>query len=148
MTAGRKPALEIAARALAMRPMTRKMLLEKLAEKEYGEDEAALAADAMEELGALDDADYARVFALDREARGWGVVRIKQELLRRGVERETVEEATGELEDPTETIEAFISAKARGTALDRKTADKIAAALIRKGFKWDQIRPVLDEYRE
>jgi regulatory protein len=150
MTEERKAALNDAAKALGMRPMTRKQLIRKLLDKGYGEEDALYSADRMEEMKALDDLDYARQFAQDRKARGFGEMRIRQELRNRGVDPEYIEEVLGDTDnaDSTDVIESFIRSRLRGRVMDRREAKKISDALARKGFMWEDISPILQRFLE
>lgn len=141
-----KAALAFGAKMLAMRLMTRGMLVKRMVEAGYDEGSAARAAERFEELGAMDDEDYARMFAEDRKLRGWGSVRIRAELKRREVDENIIDTVLDELGDSSAAIEDFIRRRTGGNAIDRHTADKIGAALVRKGFRWDEIRPVLRKY--
>ena len=143
-----RPALEFAAKMLGMRMMTHSMLVKRLIEKGIDETLAVLAADKMADNGAVDDLDYASVFAADRAARGWGEIRIRGELRQRGVDEDDIDSALSEIESYDDAIEAFVVRKAGNKLLTRDEADKVGAALARKGFKWDDIRPILREYTE
>lgn len=142
------PAFNAGAAQLAMRPLSRKLLIEKLVEKGHDEFLADIAADRLADYGAIDDAEYARIFAQDRQARGWGAIRIRSELRHRGVDDEFIDEALEELDASDEMIENFIISRAKDGLLDRKSAKKVSDALMRKGFKWDEIAPILREYTE
>ncbi len=143
-----KPALSDGAAALAMRPMTRAMLIEKLEDKGHDGQLAERAADRLESYGALNDAEYARLFAQERRARGWGSIRIRSELRRRGVDDDITEEVLDELGTGEEAIESFILSRAGDGLLDRKEAKKVSDALMRRGFRWQDIAPILREYTE
>ena len=53
-----------------------------------------------------------------------------------------------ELPEGEEAIERFIRSKCKGKPLDRETQRKLAAALQRRGFSWQEIRPVLNRLGE
>ena len=142
------PALNDGAATLAMRPLTRKLLIEKLVSKGHDELLAERAADKLEDYGAIDDAEYARLFAQERQLRGWGSIRIRNELRHRGVDDEMIDEVLDELGSNEEAIESFIISRAKEGLLDRKAAKKVSDALMRKGFRWDEISPILREYTE
>ena len=52
------------------------------------------------------------------------------------------------LPEGEEAIERFIRSKCKGKPLDRETQRKLAAALQRRGFSWQDIRPVLNRLGE
>ena len=139
-------ALGFGAKMLGIRLMTRGMFIERMVREGYDEDTASRAADKFEKLGAIDDEEYARLFSESRRLRGWGQIRIRGELRRRGVRDDVKDDVLSGFEDMSGEIERFIEKRTGGVLVDRRQADKIAAALIRRGFKWDEIRPVLDRY--
>jgi len=148
MTEGQKKAVSYAGKMLSLRMMTRKQLLDKLREKGYGEEDSAFAADVMENMRAIDDLEYARRFVQSKAASGYGEMRIRQELRHRGVDPELIDEALEEMPDSGGTIESFIRSKMKSSHLDKSEARKIADALCRKGFLWDDISAVLQKYSE
>ncbi len=94
---------------LARKPQSRRELEKKLAE--WGADEAAALSicDRMEELGYLNDAEYAGRIVRHYSAKGFGERKLRDELYRRGVPRELWEEAMEEAEDPAQAIDAFVT---------------------------------------
>ena len=91
----------------------------------------------------MDDAAYAGVIARHYAAMGYGPGRVRQELQRRGVPRDLWEDALAQLPDPEEAIDKFLAAKLRGKTPDRATLQRLSAALQRRGFQWQDIRPAL-----
>ena len=100
------------------------------------------------ELGYLDDARFARLFAQDkRELVGWGAERIRRELLGRGVERElalqaargeTASEVTaagtdGELDRALAVLRRRFPAAPR----ERRERDRALGVLLRKGYDYE-----------
>ena len=100
---------------------------------------------ALEELGAVDDAAYAGVIARHYGAMGYGPGRVRQELHRRGVPKELWDEALEQLPPPQEAIRKFLRSRLRGRALTPEDSRRLAAALQRRGFAWQDIRPALNE---
>ena len=95
-------------------------------------------------LGAADEAAYAGVIARHYGGRGDGAARIRQELHRRGVPKELWDEALEQLPPPEEAIRKFLRTKLRGRPLTPEDSRRLAAALQRRGFGWQDIRPVLN----
>ena len=81
-------------------------------------------------------------------AAGYGPAKVRDELYRRGVPRElwdaAIEEECG---DPTAAIERYAAAKLRGKRADEAALRRIAGGLRRRGFRWEDIKPVLDRMR-
>lgn len=141
-------AANTAAAMLSRRPLSEKMLLRRLREKEFSEDSAQYAAERMRLLGALDDAAFAELIVRSYRAKGCGKLRIRQELEQRGIPREISQEALEEFEPDWDAMTALLHKKLRGDVSDRTKVDKACAALQRKGFSFSQIRQALAYYRE
>lgn len=146
---------EKALRLLSGRPMSRKELVDKLTarprdkEKEpVPEELAEEAANRLEELGYLNDAEYARTVARHYAAKGYGERKLRDELWKRGVPREYWDQALEEVQDPTDAMDAFIRRKLMGRTADRETLGKLSAALARRGYRWEDIRAALSRYGE
>ncbi|WP_294516580.1 regulatory protein RecX [uncultured Pseudoflavonifractor sp.] len=146
---------EKALRLLSGRPMSRKELVDKLTarprdkEKEpIPEELAEEAADRLEELGYLNDAEYARTVARHYAAKGYGERKLRDELWKRGVPREYWDQALEEVQDPTDGMDAFIRRKLMGRTADKETLGKLSAALARRGYRWEDIRAALSRYGE
>ena len=134
------------ARMLGERPLSRKELVRRLTEKGETPENAEAAADWLADIGALDEAGYARSVVRHYSGRGYGVQRIRQELYRRGIPREFWEDAMEERSDPEERITAFLNQKMRGHENDPKQLKRAADALLRRGFRWEEIRAGLNRY--
>ena len=97
---------------------------------------------------AVDESAYAAAIARHYAAMGYGPGRVRQELQRRGIPQELWDDALALLPEGEEAIERFIRSKCKGKPLDRETQRKLAAALQRRGFSWQEIRPVLNRLGE
>ena len=53
-----------------------------------------------------------------------------------------------ELPDSAEAIRRFLQNRLKGRAPDRAEMKKLSDALLRRGFTWNEIRPVLNELGE
>ena len=140
----RQQAAEMAGR----RMLSRKELSDRLVKKGTDPQEAQETARWLADLGAVDDAAYAGVIARHYAAMGYGPGRVRQELQRRGIPQELWDDALALLPEGEEAIERFIRSKCKGKPLDRETQRKLAAALQRRGFSWQEIRPVLNRLGE
>ena len=127
------------------RMLSKKELTERLTKKGASPEDAADTADWLEGLGAVNDAAYAGVIVRHYGAMGYGSQRVRQELHRRGVPRELWEQALEQLPPPQEAIRKFLQAKLRGRPLMPEDSRRLAAALQRRGFAWQDIRPALYE---
>lgn len=137
-----------AAHMASSRMLSKKELRQRLEKKGAAPEDAAEAAERMEELGAVDDAAYAGVIVRHYGSMGYGAMRVRQELQRRGVPKELWDMALLQLPDPQQAIERFIQSKCKGAMPDKMQMKKLADALLRRGFSWNDIRPVLNRMGE
>lgn len=134
-----------AARLASGRMLSQKEVRDKLIRRAADAEEAAQTARWLAEIGAVDDAAYAGVIVRHYAAMGYGKGRVQQELFRHGIPRELWDDALSQLTDPSEAIERFIRSKQKDRPLDREMCRKLSAALQRRGFSWNDIRPVLNK---
>ena len=132
---------------LSYRPMSARELRDKLTQKGESPEAASAAVDWLCEKGLLDDGRYAGMVVRHYAAKGYGQSRVRQELQRRGVPRELWEEALRELPEPEDKLDAYLASKLKGPG-DRAQVQKVSAALIRRGFSWEEIRAALARYRD
>ena len=137
-----------AANMISARPLSRRELVKRLREKGALESDAEAAADWLEEIGALNDADYASMLARHYGGMGYGEAKIRDELYRRGVGRELWEDALAASPDAQETIARVIAQKTKGRALDEKGRKRLSDMLLRRGFAWRDVRAALAAYGE
>ena len=159
---------------LALRPMSRKELLDKLCapprpkKRKYPYDkldgesdpeelqsqrealtaQAETVADRLTELGLLNDEEYARTVARHYAAKGYGPRKIRDELYRRGVPREFWEDALSELETDERQIDSLARQKLRGAEPTRENLKKVSDYLARRGYGWEDISSALERIRE
>ena len=146
---GRSSSLRAKGAQLASgRMLSKKELREKLVRKGAEEEEAEEIALWLEELGAVDEEAYAGILVRHYAAAHYGKKRIVQELQRRGIPRELMEEALVQLPQPREAIEGYIAAKYKSRSLDFDERRKLGNTLLRRGFDWHDIRPVLNALGE
>ncbi len=131
---------------LGERSMCRGELLSKLT-RSYGEEIADEAVEYVEELGYIDDEEYAPKLAdyLIRRKR-WGIYRAKREMIHRGLDAELVENTLAEFseeeldEELTELIEKKYSSKLANYDDRRRTI----AALMRRGYSYSSIKRCIE----
>lgn len=131
---------------LSYRPMSAKELRDKLVQKGESPDAAASAVEWLVEKRLLDDGRYAGQVVRHYAGKGYGPGRVRQELQRRGVPREYWEEALEELPDSEDKLDAYLASKLKDPG-DRAQVQKVSAALIRRGFSWEEIRTALARYK-
>ena len=137
---------QTAARMASGQMLSKKEVRRRLTKKGATEQEAEETADSLESLGAVDDAGYAGVIVRHYGAMGYGAGRVRQELHRRGVPKELWDAALEQLPPSEEVIRKFLAGKLRGRGMTPEDSRRLAAALQRRGFAWQAIRPVLNEW--
>lgn len=138
---------------LSLKPMSRKELLDKLTGRPGGRDdegaERALAleiADRLEELGYLNDAEYAKTVVRHYSSKCWGERRLRDELWKRGVPREFWDEALSENTHAPDGIDAFLDRKLGGRPPKPEEWRRLSDALARRGYRWEDIKSGLRRY--
>jgi regulatory protein len=101
----------------------------------------------------LDDAEFARHWIDDRaDRKRYGRTRLKAELSRKGIDRDTADEALEAIGSDDEFRRALQAAEPRWARIDaakldsaalQKEKQRIAGFLTRRGFGWDTIKKVL-----
>jgi regulatory protein len=154
-TRGREPdphdwARQIVLRQLTAAPRSRSQLEQVLRRKGCPDDVAATVLDRMEEVGLVDDAEYAGILVRSQQA-GRGLARraLAQELRRKGIDDDTARgalDAVGEHEEE-ERARALVAKKMRSmSGLDQAVQTRrLAGMLARKGYGSDIAMRVVRE---
>lgn len=135
---------------LSRRPHGTKELVKKLCEKGHEKESAEKACDRLLELGLLNDEEFARMLANELyERKGYGIKRIKQELVFRGIEREIAENAIESLDIDTQTrIILVIKKKYLNKINDEKGIKRAVDGLMRLGYSYSDIKNALNSISE
>lgn len=135
---------------LSHRPHGTKELVKKLCEKGHEKESAEKACDRLLELGLLNDEEFARLLANELyERKGYGIKRIKQELVFRGIEREIAENAIESLDIDTQTrIILVIKKKYLNKINDEKGRKRAIDGLMRLGYSYLDIKTALNSISE
>ena len=129
-----------AADLIGKRAMSRRDLERKLREKGASEAEARYAAEWLEAIGALNDAEYAAALVRHYSRLGYGPARVREKLYEKGVPRELWEDALEELPEEGGQVDAFLQSKLRGRTPDEQEKRRLANALLRRGFPWGEVK--------
>ena len=129
-----------AADIIGKRAMSRASLEKKLKEKGASEADARCAAEWLEAIGAINDAEYAALLARHCADLGYGPARVREKLYEKGVPRELWDEAMDQLPDNGEQIDRFLQSKLRGRMPDEKEKKRLTDALLRRGYSWGDVK--------
>ncbi len=132
-------AREIILNQLTAGPRSRKQLYDKLISKEIPEETAVAILDRYEELGLINDTEFALLWVGARHrSRGLGRMSIRQELRQKGIPDEDIVDALETLstDDEYTRAEELVRKKAYSTAglPHQKRVQRLASMLARKGY--------------
>ena len=134
-----------ALKILERRDVSRKMLLDKLTEKGVADADAEEVADWLCGLGVVSDERFAGLVVRHYAAKGYGERRIREELYRRGIDRELRDAALEELTGSDERLDRLLGAKLRGDA-SPENLQRTQNYLLRRGYSWEDIREATERY--
>ncbi len=147
-SAGASAAKAAAANIIGARALSKKELTSRLVKKGTGQADAEAAAGWLEDIGALDDAAYAAALVRHYASKGYGPARVREELRRRGVDRELWDTALEELPEAEDTLDALIRKKCQGDLSDPREKKRLSDALLRRGFSWSDVRAAMARYTD
>ncbi|MDR0951429.1 MAG: recombination regulator RecX [Oscillospiraceae bacterium] len=139
---------ERALRLLGKRAYSCNELYRKLTDKGETQEAAAATIAWLLERQFLDDEQYAAAIVRRCAAKGYGASRAKNELYRKGIDRELWDEALEELPDSSDTVYRLLCSKLGSDEPDRAELKRATDALFRRGYSWDEIRIALERYSD
>lgn len=125
-------------------------MLTKLREKNFSPLASSYAADKCEELGLINDEEFASIYADELLTRKhMGISRIILELKRKSISSEIIEEVVSKLEcDETENIIHLLEKKYLNRLSDEKGRRSVFASLARLGYSYSDIKHAMEQYLE
>jgi regulatory protein len=145
-SAGLFSAKKRALRIIGKRQLSRRELTDRLVEKGEDAETASETADWLTDIGALNDTDYAASIVRHYTARGYGIMRIRDELYRRGIDRELWEDALAALPEDGGGAYDFLVSRLKGRKPERDELKRLTDALCRRGFAWEDVRAAISRY--
>ena len=134
---------------LEYRNYSKRELTEKIARTAASREAAQAAAGRMEELGLIDDRRFGEDYARELFSRkGYGARRAAQELRRKGLDQELVQELVekyGSPEQSGENIRRVLEKKYPGWREDEKVRRRAFAALQRLGYSYQEVREAMGQ---
>ena len=132
---------------LSYRDHSKAELIDKIG-RTCSKEAASLAADKMEQVGLLNDEEFARRYAAELfSQKHFGKKRTEYELQRKGIDKELIHEIIEEISpDPMEQLKTLLLGKYARSLSDEKGRRRTVAALERLGYRWEDIRRALQEY--
>ena len=136
---------------LEHRSHSKRELTEKIARTAASREAAQAAADHLEEIGLVDDRALAETYARELfQRKRYGARRVRQELSRKGIDREIIDQvlALYEDQDPGEAISLVLERRYPQWRQDERVRRRAVAALQRLGYSYEQIRSALGGLEE
>ena len=131
---------------LSQRQMSRRELKTKLLQKGLDEDTAEYCVQWLSDRQLIDEESYAAAVVRHYAAKGYGAGRVRQELRRRGIDRELWDEALEQMPEDSGKLDSFIAARLTDPE-DQAQIRRISAALLRRGYSREEIRPALRRFQ-
>lgn len=140
---------DYALKLIAIKDRTEKEIRTKLKEKNFEELQIEEAVEFLVSYGYINDSRYAEHFTNDAiNLKKWGKVRIRTELLRKGVDRDTVdktlEEAFSDL-DPDRLFSQMGSRFGNADFSNMKERTRIFNFYLRRGFSPEEIKGAMNK---
>ena len=101
----------------------------------------------LEKIGAVDDTEYAAAIALYYAKKGYGKTRIRNELFKRGIDRELWDEAMSGLDGMEDAVGELLKKKLKGES-GKDDLRKAVDMLCRRGFSYSEAREAVNRYLE
>lgn len=134
-------ALNVALASLARSSQPSDRIRKKLVLRGFSEQTAQSIISKLREEGFLNDDDYAKKFVNDAiRLKKWGMIRIKNELTKKGIQQESIRKATDQHPDRgVDEIVQFVRKKF-GAAPDPV---RITRFLQYRGYSWEEINRII-----
>lgn len=145
--------LEYAVYLIGRRGRTRAEIRWKLLEKKYPEDEINMTLARLDEINLLDDRKFAEAYTTDKvNIYRRGRFRIGLELLRKGVDKEIIDQSLSQVkeEDELKAATSLLEGRRRSwrDLHERKRFERAMALLQRRGFSPKVVRLAIQQFEE
>jgi len=97
--------------------------------------------------GLVNDEEYAAGIVAYYSGKGYGAVRIRNELFSRGIPRELWEGAFNNLKKPEEAVGLYLEKKLRGST-EKEDIKKAVNSLCSRGFSYEEAKDLVRRYIE
>ena len=145
----KKEAKDMALRFLSFRRRTEKQVKEKLQKKGFDEKTIKATIDKLKEFDLINDLEFATSWVKDRLSfKPRGRKLLKQELYKKGISKETIEQVTEELcqDEDKSALELLEKIKKRYKGLEPKVARRrMFGFLLRRGFSYETTKKALNQ---
>jgi len=147
-------AKEKAMRLLAVRARSKKELRDRLKQTRFSSDTIDQILIELERIGLLNDAEFAKMFARSKMiTKPMGKFLLVQEMKQKGLSEQNINEALDQayLEKSESQIAFELASKRKQRYVDLeelKAKKRVSDFLVRRGFSWDIVKSILDQWQE
>ena len=141
----KKRALKI----LGNRNFSEAEMIRRLTGKGETQEDAEATVGWLVELGYINDSDYATLIVRHYTAKGYGEARVRDELYKRGIQRDLWDEKLSDIDDEETGGAAlqYLIKKLRGS-MEKDDLRRASDALVRRGFGYDEAKTAISGYLE
>ena len=141
-------AISKAADILSRKPATKHEIVLKLREKGYDDAVISVAVNELEELGYINDYDYACLYMDYAAEKCYGEKKIRYELANKGVDPYIIEDVLAEKSCPdSETLVELIYSKYGSVDMqDIKVKQRVSRFLLSRGFDFSEVNDAIRQY--
>ena len=145
--AGRSNAKAKALRIIGERSMSCHDVYTRLLRHDIDEDTAKDTVAWLEDMGLINDSEYAAMLTRHYAAKGYGEGRIRDELYKHGIPRDMWGDALSQLPDMDDGAYTVLIKKLGTWNGDEVKLKKALGMLQRRGFSWDEIRSAVERLK-
>jgi regulatory protein len=140
-------------RFLSYRPRTVQEVKQYMERKQFAEEAARQVIEEMKRLGYLNDRQYAHEWVKQRKQnKGYGSLRLRQELMKKGIDPSYIDEALVEVSEEEERQLAMRIAERRYLRICDdpwpKVERRLGQYLLRQGYSISLVRSILNRFRQ
>lgn len=125
---------------------TRRQMSDFLASKGYTQAVIDYVIDKLEGYGYIDDYAYCRAYAAS--VSGKGKTAIRAALIKRGADRDAIDEALSEVEEDEDEVMAVVRKYMRGKEYSRENINKAIRHLISRGYSYETAKSAASKLGE
>lgn len=127
-------------------PKTKRQVYTYLKDKGYLPKLCHAVVEKLCEYHYVDDEAYTKMY-VDTYLNKYGKRKIMFNLEQKGIKRDIIDNALGEIEGQTEVVANFAQKYMKGKEPTRENIDKLCRHLINKGFEWADINPIVSKIK-
>jgi len=134
-----------AIRMLGSRNLSAREIERRLIGKGESAETAHSTVEWLDDIGAINDTEYAAAIVKHYSGKGYGAARIRDELFRRGIPRDLWDDALAGLDNMEDAAYGFLEKKLRGSC-DPDDLRRATDSLCRRGFRYEEAKDTVRRY--